>query len=313
MQYNRLGLTEYNILPVGFGCAPMGGYDYGSVNDSDSIRAVRKALDLGINFFDTADIYGFGHAERILSKALGKDRNKVVIATKFGLRRNNNGKAVKDCSPKNIIKSLEESLCRLRVEAISLYQIHWPDPQARIEDVISVLCACQKSGKIKYIGCSNFERELLDRSRKYGRLESLQVPYSLVDRGIEKEIIKHCKDFNISILTHSSLARGLLSGKYKDASRFSGTDTRKDSKYFSNVQAMEKQNLMKAMARVSLKYGKTMPQVAIRWILENPCITCAIVGFKNVNQVSEIIGALGWSLTDEDYDNLSDMANVFIN
>ena len=312
MQRNRLGLTKLNILPIGFGCAPMSGHDYGQVNELDLIRAVRKALDLGFNFFDTADIYGFGRAETLLSKALGHDRNKVVLATKFGLRRNDKGNVVRDCSPKSIMKSLEESLCRLKVEAISLYQIHWPDPNSIIEDTITTLLACQKAGKIKHIGCSNFKCELLEKSQKAGRIESTQAAYNLVDRSIEKEIIKCCEKFNMSILTHSSLARGFLSGKYKDAAIFNGTDTRKNSKYFSNTYNMKKQKLMKTMAEIGLKYSKTMSQVAIRWILENPAITCAIVGFKNANQVNEIFGSLGWKLSIEDYKNLSDITKVFI-
>lgn len=313
MRYQPLGSTGDNISQIGFGCAPMGGYDYGHVDDQDSIKAVHKALDMGINFFDTADIYGFGHAESVLATALGAQGDKVVVATKFGLRRDGYGKIIKDNSPANVVRALENSLRRLRLEAISLYQIHWPDPGTPLEETFSALLACQKAGKIKHIGCSNFSVEGLDRLRKSGKIESLQIPYNLIDRGIENETLCYCREAHISTLTYSSLARGALSGKYTEKPLFRGTDSRAKSKYFLNETAEERKGLLKLLKEIALKQGKTMSQTAVRWILDNPSVTCAIVGFKNAAQVEDIRGALEWQLSAEDYNDLAKKTEMFIN
>ncbi|MEI7752361.1 MAG: aldo/keto reductase [Candidatus Omnitrophota bacterium] len=312
MDYIKLGLTELRISRIGFGCAPMGGYDYGPVDDQNSIRAVHKALDLGINFFDTSDIYGLGHAERMLAKALSKKRHEVVVATKFGLRRDAHGNILRDSSPANVIKSLEDSLDRLQLEAITLYQIHWPDPRTPPEETFSALLSCQKAGKIKHIGCSNFSLKGFQELNKLGRIESLQVPYNLLDRGIEKDMLRYCREAHVSILTHSSLARGFLSGKYADDSQFEGTDTRGSSKYFSKESLAERKDLLKIMGEISLRRGKAMSQIAVRWILDNPAVTCAIVGFKDENQVDDILGSLEWKLSVEEYNHLAEQTKTFM-
>lgn len=305
MDYIRMGLTDLQVSRIGFGCAVMGGYDYGAVDDGDSIAAVKKSLEKGVNFFDTADVYGFGHAEEVLGKALGRKRNEVIIATKFGLKWDQSGRVSKDCSKKRVFQALDNSLRRLKVDAITLYQIHWPDNKTPIEETMEALLSCQKAGKIKHIGCSNFEIDLIKEYQKFGKLDSLQSSYNLLDRAVENEILSYCRNFKMAFFSHSSLARGLLSGEYNERHKFVGSDTRKSSHYFSDENMDKSQNLLCTMREIASKCGKTVPQVAIRWILDNPSVTGAIVGIKNIYQIEDCTGALGWKLSREDSNALS--------
>ena len=166
MEYKYIGNTINQITRIGFGCWAIGGHGYGNVSDDESIKSIQHAIDLGINFFDTADVYGFGHSEEILSKALGNKRHEVFIATKFGVAWDENGNTKKDCSPSRVVKALDASLKRLRIEIIPLYQIHWPDGTTNLDDTLDVLEKCQREGKIINIGCSNFSSELLGSIKK---------------------------------------------------------------------------------------------------------------------------------------------------
>jgi len=306
-----MGLTEYNVSRIGFGCAPMGSFDYGNVNDKDSINAVRRALDMGINFFDTADIYGFGHSEEVLGKALGKRRNDVIIATKFGLKWDHNGRVSRDCSAKRTFEAIDNSLRRLKVDTIPLYQIHWPDPNTPIDETMEALLAIQKSGKIQHIGSSNFTPDLIKKSHQFSKLESLQSFYNLMERYFEKDVLACCREYKMSFFAHTPLARGFLSGKYKFGHKFKGPDTRNDCLYFSDENSDEKNNILDTLQEIAKKYEKTISQVAIRWVLDNPLVTSAIVGIKNVEQVEQNVGAMGWNLSSEDIVSLSQLSIIF--
>jgi aryl-alcohol dehydrogenase-like predicted oxidoreductase len=313
MEYARLGLTDLKISRIGFGCWAIGGHGYGRVNDDESIEAVRKALDLGINFFDTADVYGFGHSEEILGKALGAKRNEVVIATKFGINWDSRENTFKDCSPKRVLEALENSLRRLGVGTIALYQIHWPDPRTPLAETMDALLKCQKAGKIKYIGLSNFEKGSIEQIQKIGRVESLQSSYNLLERSVEKDVLPCCHQFKMAFLAHTPLARGFLSGKYEAGHDFPELDTRNQSDYFSNKQMDEKYRLLGALGEIGYRYGKTVSQVALRWILDNPLVTCTIVGIKSRNQLEENLTAMDWRLSPEDFSSLFVMSKIFDN
>ncbi len=312
MEYSRLGLTDYYISRIGFGCAPMGGYDYGDVSDKKSIAAVRRALDLGITYFDTADIYGFGHAEEILGKALGKERNKVVIATKFGLKWDVSGKVFRDCSKKQILEAVDGSLRRLKVDAIVLYQLHWHDDKTPIEEILEALEICKHNGKIQHIGCSNLDATTISNYFSRGRFESLQSSYNLLNRNVEKKVLSICKGQNVAFLAHSPLARGFLSGKYDVNHAFSGKDTRQKSTYFSSEYYRLKQNILEVIKTISDRHGKTCSQISIKWILENHGVTSATVGMKNVEQVNDIVGTLEWSLSEHEQTQLDELTTPFI-
>lgn len=311
MKYFCLGTSDVQISKIGFGCAPMGGYDYGRVEDEETIDAVQVALDLGVNFFDTADIYGFGHAEEILGKALGNDRHRVVIATKFGLKWDNKGNVLRDCSPKRLVTAIEDSLRRLKLDTIPLYQVHWVDPLTPLEDTLEGLLKCQKEGKIRWIGLSNVNSETLERVRKFYPITSIQLSYNLLRREVEEDILPYCSQANIAFVAHTPLARGFLTGKYGPNYTFKEPDTRSKSTYFSSEQYKEKRKVLDTTNILASKYDKTRGQIALRWILENPFVSSLVLGIKNKRQVEEGLGTLEWTLDHEDYENLLSCSDIF--
>jgi aryl-alcohol dehydrogenase-like predicted oxidoreductase len=305
MEQRRLGLTDLNVSRVGFGGWAIGGHGWGKVDDDQSLRAIRRASELGINFFDTADVYGFGHSEEVLSRALGEDRKKVIIATKFGIRWDEKGKTFRDASAKWVVKALEGSLRRLKLDCISLYQIHWPDPETSLEETLEALRKCQEAGKIKYIGCSNFSVELITRAHRVCRLHSLQAAYNLVDWGNEGELISCWRRFGIGVVCYNPLAQGLLTGKFGPEARFGSDDVRSRSKYFKAGEFERNLRTVAELREVAKRYGKTPAQVALRWALDHPCVTSVIPGIKNPQQIEENAGAMGWELAREDRERLA--------
>lgn len=306
MEYKRLGLTDLEVSRVGFGCWAIGGHGWGKVDDQESIRAVRRAFDLGVNFFDTADIYGFGHSEEILCKALGEDRKRVVIATKFGMRWDEKGKVTRDASASRVVEALEGSLRRLQLDSIPLYQIHWPDPQTPVEETMEALKKCQATGKIRYLGCSNFSAQMIIGAQQLHRVESLQAPYSLLDRDIEGSLLSSCRQFQMGVVAYNPLAQGLLSGKFGLEARFSSDDVRSRSKYFQPGEFERNLGVVARLTKLAKQYGKTPAQVALRWVLDHPQLTCVIPGVKKPEQIEENAGAAtGWELPPRDRDWLA--------
>jgi aryl-alcohol dehydrogenase-like predicted oxidoreductase len=304
MEYRRLGTTDLSISRIGFGCGPASGYDYGPIDEAEWSESVRLALERGVNFFDVADVYGFGRAEELLAQALGDKRRDVVIATKCGLAWNSEGTVRRDLSRSAIHAALEGSLRRLQLEAIPLYQVHWPDPATPIDDVMETLARCQDAGKIRFIGVSNFPLNLLAQARRVRRFESEQVAFNLLAREPESEIFPWCESNNVSNLAHSGLARGFLAGRQSHA-QFHGKDTRRNSPYFSNTAQREKRALLSALQEISSKTDKSLASVSIRWILDHPQITSVLVGMKNREQAEQILEAIGWRLTSETHYLLS--------
>jgi aryl-alcohol dehydrogenase-like predicted oxidoreductase len=309
MESKELGNTGLKVSRIGFGCWAIGGHGYGKVDDKESIDTIREAVDCGVNFFDTANVYGFGHSEEILGKALRGKVNDVVIATKFGLDWGLDGKIYKDCSPKAIIKSLEGSLKRLEIDSIPLYQIHWHDNKTPIASIMETLEKCKAQGKIKHIGCSNFSYELILEAFNKSRLESLQVPYSIVQLNHENDIIRCVKKFNIGIVAYNVLGRGLLSGKFNVGSTFGEDDTRSNDENFIGQKFKRNLKIAEELSGIGSTYGKTGSQIAIRWVLDNPAITSAIIGIKNKSQLMENIGAVDWNLSGKDYERIKCFAN----
>src|SRR5882724_12942066 len=305
MEYVRLGLTDLQVSRVGFGCAAIGGHDYGKVDDQDSIAAVQKALDLGVNFFDTADVYGLGHAEELLGQALGSRRHDVIVATKFGIEWGQQGKTKRNLSARRVLEALDESLRRLRLDCITLYQIHWYDGRTPIAETMEALNKCQESGKIRFIGCCNFSLSLTEEAQKYGRLESLQLPYSLAERGSEPVIDEGHRNYQMAALCYNPLAQGLFTGKYGRDTKFQGTDLRARSSLFQGDSLAINLALVEKLKKVASLNGRTPAQVAIRWLLENENVTSAIVGIKTPFQIEENAGAVGWNLSRNDREFLS--------
>lgn len=310
MEQVRFGNTDLRVSRIGFGCEPLGGCDWGQVDEPEAVKAVHRALDLGINFFDTADIYGLGRSEEVLSKALGERRRDVIIATKFGVNwvrdpKGGRAKTFYDSSPKRAIEALEGSLRRLRIDTISVYQVNWPDPDTPIADTMEALVKCQAAGKIRCIGLCNFPAPLIREAHNVSPLASLQAKYNLLDRQIEGEILGCCAELGLAVLAWGSLAQGLLSGKYGPESRFGNDDRRSRLEHFQGEKLAENLKLVDKLREIGARYGKTPAQVAVRWVLTNPLVTCAIVGAKKPVQVEENAEATGWNLSEPDRESLT--------
>jgi len=318
MEYTRLDGLDIELSYIGFGCEQLGGYRWGKTSETEMIKAIRKAVDSGINFFDTAPSYGLGHSEELLGKTLGTDRKNVIIATKVGLvwaedailkkpAPNSPIETIIDNSPVNINREIDLSLKRLNTDYIDLYQIHWPDPNTPIEDTLYAMEKLKEAGKIRCIGCCNFSLELLKGALKYSEIKTTQIPYNLVDRKMERDLLPFCKQNNISVLTYSPLARGLLSGKYDRNSEFGLDDhrSRSNDEYFQSGVFLKNLEVVERVKLMAKKLNRTPAQIALRWVLANPDVTTAIFGAKTVAQVEENIVASELALSREDVEILN--------
>ncbi len=313
VEARQLGTTDLRVSRVGFGGWAIGGHGWGTIDDQESIAAVRRALDLGVTLFDTADVYGFGHSEEILCRALGEHRKSVVVATKFGVRWNERNEIRLDSSSGWVVEALEGSLRRLKLDCLPLYQIHWPDPVTPMEETMAALKMCQQQGKIRYIGCSNFSVEKTVQADRESRLGSSQSAYNLVDRAIETDLLPRCSQRGIGVIAHSPLAQGLLTGKFDSHARFAANDIRSRSRYFQAGRIEENLKVVARLREVAERYGKTPAQVALRWILEHPAVTAVIPGIKTPEQAGEDAGAMGWVLARQDYEWLAAAAGPLAN
>jgi len=296
MQYSLLGLTGLQVSRVGFGGAAIGGYDYGTTEDKISIAAVRRAFDLGVNLFDTADVYGFGRSEDVLRKALGIRCREVIIATKVGVRWDSSGKTRRDLSRNWIEQALEASLRRLGLEAIPLYQIHWPDPDTSLAETCQTLLRCQEAGKIIHLGCCNFDLHLVDQCQQMVRLETMQLPYSIIDRE-SATVFEECRvKYSMSGLCYNTLAHGLFGGRYGRDSTFCNTDLRLRNPNFQGERFEKNLSLLARLEQYAKTTHRTSAQVAIQWVLSSPAITSAIIGMKTPGQAEENV--LGAGLSD---------------
>jgi aryl-alcohol dehydrogenase-like predicted oxidoreductase len=299
VEYRRLGLTDRKISRIAFGGWAIGGHGYGPVDDRESIAAISQALDAGINLFDTANVYGFGHSEEILSKALGPRRHDVVIATKVGVHWDDTGRVFKDLNPQRLRQALDGSLRRLNLETIPLYQIHWHDNKTPISSIMEVLLRCQEEGKILHIGCCNFSRELLSEATKIGRVESLQSEHNVLT-PLDQETIGFAGKENCSVLSYNVLLRGLLYGKYREIPALGSDDTRSKDKHFQAENFERNLRVVNILSEVGAGYGLSPGQMAISYVLSDPAVTCAIVGAKTAAQVLDNLYSEKISIDQED-------------
>ncbi len=298
MDYRRLGQSDLEISEIGYGAWGIGGAPFWT-NDGDaaSARSIHQAVDNGINVFDTAPVYGFGHSECVLGEALRPIRDRVFIATKCGLRWDREHAAAirRDSSRGSIVRDVEESLSRLQTDRIDLCQVHWPDEATPQAETMAALTALQEQGKIRWIGVSNYTVAQLDACRENATVVALQVQYSLLNRSIEADLVPYCLEHNIGILAYSPLASGVLTGKYDRNTRF--TDWRKsghlgDFRGDGFVRNIEKVERLKQIAATT---GRSCTQLAINALLRQPGVTSALVGVKNADQVAHNIAATGWA------------------
>tara|TARA_B100001758_G_C18410984_1_gene615665 strand:+ start:1390 stop:2331 length:942 start_codon:yes stop_codon:yes gene_type:complete len=301
---NLLG-TDLYISRVGFGCGPLGSNEWGHIDQKDLMRVVRKALDLGVNYFDTADVYGLGNSELLLSKALGKEIKQAVISTKFGVNWINDinqprAKTFYDSSPRRVKEALESSLKRLRIDCIPLYFIHWPDKNTPFSDTLKVLQDAKKDGKIMYLGLSNFSLPQIEEINKEFKVTAIQSQFSLISNNIDIDLINFCKKENINILVHGALAQGLLSGNYLEDIDFNEKDNRRKLEHFSKSSINKYSNIFSKLNTLSQKYTVSYSQLALRWVLEKEHVRTAICGIKNEEQLKESSSCLDWEIQKED-------------
>ncbi|MBU1996913.1 MAG: aldo/keto reductase, partial [Candidatus Omnitrophica bacterium] len=277
MQYFNIKNTDLSISSLALGTWVFGGDCWGGVKEQDCIDTVSAAIDLGINLIDTAPIYGYGASESIVGKAIKGRRDKVVIATKCGLI--GIGAHIKhNLDPESIRTEIEESLKRLKIDFIDIYQCHWPDQNTPIEETLGFLCKLQQEGKIKYIGVSNFDDKLLQRACDFTKIVTLQNQYSLLEREIEDKVLPVCRDLNVGVLTYGPLTGGILSGKYKTEPNFKPGDSRS---FFYKCYKGEEFNKTKKKIDELEKFKRPLNQLAVNWVRQQAGIASVITGARN--------------------------------
>jgi aryl-alcohol dehydrogenase-like predicted oxidoreductase len=290
----RLGRSDLQVSRIAFGTWELGG-DWGTTNEASAVTAIRHAADQGINFFDTAQGYGFGASERLLAKALtGRPRDEVIIATKGGLRPTPDGGVQRDASPEWIRRGVKESLEALGSDYIDLYQVHWPDPKTPFEETARTLGELKDDGKIRHIGLSNFDVEQMKEFSRTVPVETLQPPYHLFRRDIEKSILPYTISSDIGVLVYGPLAHGLLSGAFTAKTHFSPDDWRSKSSEFQGADFERNLGVVSAMKQFAeSELGTTVSRLAIAWVLANPAVQVAIVGTRDPKHVEDAIAASG--------------------
>lgn len=313
MKTRQFGKTDMHITPIGFGSWAIGGgnwvYGWGEQDDTDSIAAIKRALDLGINWIDTAPAYGLGHAEEIVAAALKGRAEKPYIFTKCSLVWNPGERTIHgNLKAASIRREAEESLRRLQVETIDLYQMHWPDPDEEIEEGWSTMAELQKEGKVRYIGVSNFNVSQLRRVMAIAPVNSLQPPYSLIDREAEEELLPFCQQNNIAVIVYSPMQSGLLTGQMtrERIANLPDNDWRKQDQEFQEPRLSRNLALVEKLREIAQLYQRTPAEAAIAWTLQNPAVTGAIVGARNLQQVDTIVGAAEFRLNELELGEIED-------
>jgi aryl-alcohol dehydrogenase-like predicted oxidoreductase len=303
----RLGNSGHTISRMGFGCWAIGGHGWGKVNDYDSVRAVQCALDNGITFYDTADAYGLGKSEILLSKTLGEARKDVVIASKGGVCWEESGKIWTDISPKYLRSALEKSLKRLRMDHIPLYYIHKPDGVTPVQESVYALERMREEGKIGAIGLANFSPYELKAALEVAPISAIQVRLNLFDRDLVNDLLPVCKDNNVTLVSWGALADGLLTGKFCPGMQFGPDDHRSRMPAFKGEAFLENIECVKSLEKIALKRGYRVGQLALRWVLDYSDITCALFGAKTDKQVVDNLGANGWTLADDELQRINEI------
>lgn len=310
MQKRQLGNSDLHITPIGFGAWAIGGgnweYAWGPQDDNDSIATIHRCLELGINWIDTAAVYGLGHSEEIVAKALKGRSEKPYIFTKCSLVWDEKGTITSNLKADSIRRELEASLRRLQVEVIDLYQIHWPIPKKQIEEGWRALADLQAEGKVRYIGVSNFDVAQMKRAQAIAPITSNQPPYSPIKPEVEKEILPYCLEQNIGVIVYSPMYSGMLTGSMtrERIAQFPDDDWRKRDDEFQEPRLTRNLKLQDLLKSIGEKHGVSAGVVSIAWTLHNPAVTAAIVGARRPQQVDGFIAAMDFRLSQAEYDQI---------
>ena len=296
MQYTTFPKTDLKISKIALGTWVFsGGGTWGQFDEQDAIAAVHAAIDCGMTFIDTAPIYGYGQAERIVGTALKGYREKVIIATKCGLLGRGKN-IVNNLKPESIERELHESLERLQVDCIDIYQCHWPDPNTPVEEIMACLKKFQAQGKIKHIGVSNFDVGLMKQALTVAPVRTLQSPLSLLNRALQKDVLPFCQQHEIGVLAYGPLAGGILSGKYKTPKTFAKSDARS---FFYPYYQGERYKAVTGFLNDLAGLGRPLDQLAINWVRQQPGVAGVLVGCRNPQQVERNAAAADWDLSGE--------------
>ena len=310
MQTRQFGNSDMQITPLGLGTWAIGGggwaFGWGPQDDEASIATIHRALDLGINWIDTAAVYGMGHSEEIVAKALKGRSNRPYVFTKGSRVWNDQGEITSSLKEQSLRREVENSLQRLQIDTIDLYQLHWPNPDPDIEEGWSTLAKLKSQGKLRHIGVSNFSVEQMERARKIAPITSLQAPYSLIKRDVERDILPYCQEHNIGVIVYSPMMSGLLSGKMtkERIDNFPEDDWRKRNEEFQEPRLSRNLKLASLLQEIGYPYNRTTAEVAIAWTLRHPAVTGAIVGGRSPEQVEEIVGAAEFRLSESELEQI---------
>jgi aryl-alcohol dehydrogenase-like predicted oxidoreductase len=312
METRLLGNSDLAITPIGIGAWAIGGGGWngsmGPQNDADSIPAIHAALDHGLNWIDTAALYGLGHSEEMVARAIRGRATKPYVFTKCERVWDKDRNIGASLKAESVRRECEDSLRRLKIEAIDLYQIHWPEPDQDIEEGWTELARLKEEGKVRWIGVSNFSVEQMKRAQAIAPITSLQPPYAVVRREIEQEILPFCKSQNIGVIVYSPMYAGLLTGAMtrERVANFLPEDWRRNLPGFKEPALSHNLRLVEHLREIGRRHGRSAGEVAIAWTLNHPAVTGAIVGFRSVQQVEGIIGAADFRLNRSELSQLED-------
>ncbi len=308
MEFRRFGRTDLKVSALGFGCWEIGG-TYGRIDEGEFRRSVARAIDSGVTCFDTAEAYGMGVSEEALARALGDRRNDVVIATKFGVGYEEMPNR-RDSSRGRVLASIDNSLRRLRTDHVDIYLVHWPDTDTPLDETMRALDDIVGQGKARYIGVSNFRLAQVEECMRLRRIDVVQYAWNMFDRRMQTEIFPYCAAQQIAAMAYGSLAYGMLSGTFHRGMSFDENDWRSRGGMLGSLNLFRTlfgpehfpRNLaaVEELKSLAAKYGKSLPQFALRWTLSNPVVGTALVGFRTPAEVTENLGALGWEISNAD-------------
>ena len=315
MEKRGLGNSDLHITSLGVGAWAMGGpgwrFSWGPQDDKDSTAAIRKALESGMNWIDTAGVYGLGHSEEVVGRSLEGIPHRPYIFTKCSRVWNERGELSGSLKAVSLRRECEASLRRLKVDVIDLYQIHWPQPDEDIEEGLTALAKLKEEGKVRYIGLSNFNVSQMKRAQAIAPITSLQPPYSILARDVEKEILPYCAEQNIGVIVYAPMRSGLLSGAMtrERASALPDDDWRRRDPDFQEPKLSRNLQLVDLLRSIGKRHGRTPGEVAIAWTLRHPAVTAAIVGLRRPEQVAGIIGAGEFRLSPEEIGEIDSFFN----
>jgi aryl-alcohol dehydrogenase-like predicted oxidoreductase len=300
------------LTPIGVGAWAIGGggwqFGWGPQDDNASIAAIHRALDHGVNWIDTAAVYGLGHSEEVVARALKGRSQRPYVFTKCSMVWGDDRQIRRSLRPDSLRRELESSLRRLQVEVIDLYQVHWPEPEAEIEQGWETLARFKEEGKVRYIGVSNFSVAQMERIAKIAPITSLQPPYSLLNRAVEAEVLPYCEKHGIGVINYSPMQSGLLSGKMtrERIAAMPEDDWRRNSARFREPMLTRNLKLVELLREMGAAHGRSPGEVAIAWTLRLPAVTAAIVGARSAEQVDGVLGAASFRLNAEEIARIED-------